>query len=122
MRDTQRREPSGDYLHREEHRGSLPQLTKREQRLAVGLAILQAGCVRLGVGEPFTAEFPIPGSDRSVTIIGEIKDSPDQLALTLQVDDVDEQDLPAVERIHERICALVPSMAAAVVEQREEVA
>lgn len=108
-------------IRRAEHRGSLPNLSGREMRTVVQLAFLGAGCTRLSPADPLAAEFVLPTA-RQVTFIAEISRPPGRLGVIFSTSDVDERDMPAIDGIHESICALMPAMAAAVVGQREEVA
>lgn len=96
------------------HRGHLPSLTLAQAHLALAVAVLHVPeCVSLSSDEPLAVRVSL-GSGRTAVLRPELFRRSDGLCLRVTLDNVHEDDLPEVTRIHEDLVASFPLFARAI--------
>jgi hypothetical protein len=103
--------PSGrDWVHR----GTVRPVTLGQARLALAVCLLQTPeCVARSTEGPVRARLALD-SGRSALVLIELRRLPQGIGVSTTVENVHEEDIPEVTRIHERLTAAYPVMAAAV--------
>lgn len=95
------------------HRGELPPLTLVQATHALAMCLLSTReCTSLSTEEPITARLAL-SSGRSAVVRAELLALRGGIGLKMTVDQVHEEDLPEVTRIHERVVASYPVIARA---------
>jgi hypothetical protein len=99
------------YSQGPDHRGDLPPLTQRQMEMVVGVAIFSTGLsVRIGVGSDLDAEVML-SSGRAVTYRPRLAYADGTMTLAGAVDQIHDDDIEELVRLHETIIARLPVIA-----------